>query len=607
MKGSKWKFLTQVLLFVLIVVVVCSYRIYEQQYISYTDFIAYIDSGEVTKVVMHGGSSSTADVVMTDGKTRLVRVPSVESLTEVITEKNVTDKQLEFEINDGIDGWEFAQSAIRTIVKIFVFATVFAVISICLHVHVKIRRATEDDEDDEDGDDDDSFSEKLDIFGTSKFAQEATSNVKFSDVAGIDEEKAQLQEIVEFLKNPKRYQDMGAKVPKGILLTGMPGTGKTLLAKAIAGEAGVPFFQVTGSTFEEQYVGVGASRVRSLFKRAKAKAPSIIFIDEIDAVGIKRYSKNTYTEQTLNQLLAEMDGFNGDTGVIVIAATNHDEVLDEAITRPGRFDRKIYIPMPDSVARKEILEVHAKSKKISEELSFDEIAKKTMGFSGADLQNLLNEAAILAVNRDAKSIEKKDVEEAFVRVIVGLEKKNRPRTDEDKYHTAIHEAGHAIINIVLRPDAENLGISIIPRGDAGGYNLFCGEERSHYTEEDAIEKIAVCYGGKAAEEVILKKTSSGPENDLKQASEIAHNMVNRYGMKGTLLTQIGDEEYDSVLIKMNMEAAKKICEDVYEKAKKIIIQNEEVLKALADLLMKKETMSAEEVKDFIRSHSFLKP
>ena len=564
--------------------------------ISYAEFVSHVQSDEVenVEVVLN---SEKAKIKLKDGKEQTVKIPSVEAVSDLVTEAIQNNKQIDFAIKQE----SFLQILERLANKVMDIITIIMIVLlfICLSI---VAYKTRDDDGEIELDDDPLFNRK-------KFGKEATSNIHFDDVAGIDEEKQQLQEIVCFLKDPEKYTEMGAKIPKGILLTGDPGVGKTLLAKAIAGEADVPFFQVTGSSFDDTYVGVGSGRVRTLFKKARAKAPSIIFIDEIDTIGAKRYSSESHnSEQTLNQLLAEMDGFDSSSGVVVIAATNYPEILDPAITRPGRFDRKIYIPMPDLYARTKILDVHSKNKKLDESVNLEEVSKKTVGFSGAELRNLLNEAAILAVNREAKTIQQEDIDEAFARIVVGLEKKNRRVTEEEKYHSAIHESGHAIVSAVLRPNVENLGISIVPRGNAGGYNLFNdSEERSYLTKEDAISEMVVSYAGKAAEKVILNKVSSGPEADLKGASKIAYSMILKYAMHDSLLTLVGDEQFDSVLIQKNTSEAEKICKGAYEKSIKIITENKEIIIELANALMEKEILSAEEVQNFLQNKILINP
>lgn len=428
------------------------------------------------------------------------------------------------------------------------------------------------------------------------------SNVKFSHVAGIDEEKKQVEEIVEFLKNPEKYRRIGAKIPKGVLLSGEPGTGKTLLAKAIAGEAGVPFFQVNGSSFEEKFVGVGASRVRKLFNEAKRVAPSIIFIDELDSVAQHRYgAKANYSEQTLNQLLSEMDGFETSDNVIVIAATNHVEVLDSAIRRPGRFDRTVFIPSPDVIAREEILKVHCLDKNFDTSVSLKEIAKKTVGFSGADLENILNEAAIYAVNNGRNAISQEDINEAIARTIAGLRKKNSAITEKDRKLTAVHEAGHAVVSAKVRPNVKNFEISIIPRGNAGGYNFF-DESDSMYSQKKTLQdKIKVLYGGRIAEEIILKDISTGAANDCEKASEIAHNMIVKFAMSKNLLTKIrGEEDYNKRLEENFISEAEGICRDCYDKTKLIVTAHQPIILKLADLLLEKEYLTQEEIEEFFK-------
>ena len=571
-------------------------EIQSKKEISYAEFVSHVQSDEVenVEVVLN---SEKAKIKLKDGKEQTVKIPSVEAVSDLVTEAIQNNKQIDFAIKQE----SFLQILERLANKVMDIITIIMIVLLFICLSIAAYKTRDDDGEIELDDDP--------LFNRKKFGKEATSNIHFDDVTGIDEEKQQLQEIVCFLKDPEKYTEMGAKIPKGILLTGDPGVGKTLLAKAIAGEADVPFFQVTGSSFDDTYVGVGSGRVRTLFKKARAKAPSIIFIDEIDTIGAKRYSSESHnSEQTLNQLLAEMDGFDSSSGVVVIAATNYPEILDPAITRPGRFDRKIYIPMPDLYARTKILDVHSKNKKLDESVNLEEVSKKTVGFSGAELRNLLNEAAILAVNREAKTIQQEDIDEAFARIVVGLEKKNRRVTEEEKYHSAIHESGHAIVSAVLRPNVENLGISIVPRGNAGGYNLFNdSEERSYLTKEDAISEMVVSYAGKAAEKVILNKVSSGPEADLKGASKIAYSMILKYAMHDSLLTLVGDEQFDSVLIQKNTPEAEKICKDSYEKSLKVVTENKEIIIELANALMEKEILSAEEVQNFLQDKTLINP
>lgn len=426
------------------------------------------------------------------------------------------------------------------------------------------------------------------------------STVKFDDVAGIDEEKKQVEEVVEFLRNPDKYRQIGATIPKGILLSGEPGTGKTLLAKAIAGEAGVPFFQVNGSSFEEKFVGVGASRVRKLFNEAKKMAPSIIFIDELDSVAQHRYgSKANYSEQTLNQLLSEMDGFETRDNVIVIAATNHIEVLDEAIRRPGRFDRTVYIPKPDLIAREEILEVHARNKIFGNDVSLQEVAKKTTGFCGADLENILNEAAIHAVNHGRNAIYACDIDEAIARVIAGLKKENAAISDYDKWLTAVHEAGHAVVSRIVRPDVANFTISIVVRGQAGGYNFFDNSDGMYLQKKEILQKMQVLYAGRIAEEVILEDISSGAKNDLEHASKLAYTMVTKFAMQERLITQIpGEHEFNAEIQRTRMDEVEKVCRENYNKAKEIVTANLDMIKELAQILISCETLTHEEINHF---------
>ncbi|NLC65175.1 MAG: ATP-dependent zinc metalloprotease FtsH, partial [Erysipelothrix sp.] len=382
-------------------------------------------------------------------------------------------------------------------------------------------------------------------FGKSQAKVQGDVKVRFEDVAGADEEKEEMKEIIDYLKHPKRYEKMGARIPKGMLLVGPPGTGKTLLAKAAAGEAGVPFYSISGSDFVEMFVGVGASRVRDMFKKAKATAPSIIFIDEIDAVGRQRGAGlgggHDEREQTLNQLLVEMDGIDENSGVVVLAATNRDDVLDPALLRPGRFDRKITVALPDVRGREAILRVHAKNKKIAEDATLHDLAKRTPGFSGADLENVLNEAAILTVRENQTEIQMHHLDEAIDRVIAGPAKKSRKYSEKEKYMVAVHEVGHTIIGLKLESANVVQKVTIIPRGDAGGYNLMTPREETFtQSRSDLIGMITGYLGGRVAEEIVFDEISTGAYADIQSATKIARSMVTVYGM-----SKLGPVQYDS--------------------------------------------------------------
>ena len=440
------------------------------------------------------------------------------------------------------------------------------------------------------------------------------NRVTFDDVAGVDEEKEELQEIVEFLKNPKKFTDMGARIPKGVLLVGQPGTGKTLLAKAVAGEAGVPFFIISGSDFVEMFVGVGASRVRDLFEQAKKSAPCIIFIDEIDAVGRQRGAGlgggHDEREQTLNQLLVEMDGFSDNEGVIILAATNRPDVLDKALLRAGRFDRQIVVSSPDVKAREQILEVHARKKKISEDVDLKVVAKNTSGFAGADLENVLNEAALLAARRNFKEIGMKEIEDAMVKVTMGPEKKTRVRSEKENRLVAYHEAGHAVVSRYLETQDPVHQISIIPRGMAGGYTMYRpSEDKSFMSRTEMEENIVSLLGGRVAEAIILNDISTGASNDIERASQIARNMVTKYGMSdrvGTIMFGGGQGEvflgrdfaqtkdYSEETAGIIDEEVKRIVDHAYNRAKDILTQHVDKLHAVAGVLLEKEKIEGEE-------------
>ena len=440
------------------------------------------------------------------------------------------------------------------------------------------------------------------------------TKVTFNDVAGVDEEKEELEEIVEFLKTPKKFTDMGARIPKGVLLVGQPGTGKTLLAKAVAGEAGVPFFSISGSEFVEMFVGVGASRVRDLFEQAKKNAPSIIFIDEIDAVGRQRGAGlgggHDEREQTLNQLLVEMDGFGTNEGVIVLAATNRPDVLDKALLRPGRFDRQIVVSAPDVKAREQILEVHARKKKLAEDVDLKTVAKNTSGFAGADLENILNEAALLAARRNLDCIGMKEIEDAMVKVTMGPEKKTKVRSEKENKLVAYHEAGHAVVSRYLPTQDKVHQISIVPRGMAGGYTMYRpAEDKSFRSKTEMEESIVSLLGGRVAEKLILDDISTGASNDIERATAISRAMVTKYGMSerlGTITFGADQEEvflgrdiahakeYSEETAAIIDEEVKKIVDAGYEKAINILSEHVDKLHAVAKVLLEKEKIDGDE-------------
>ncbi|MGL4731971.1 MAG: ATP-dependent zinc metalloprotease FtsH [Clostridium sp.] len=453
-------------------------------------------------------------------------------------------------------------------------------------------------------------------FGKSK-AKMATPDKKkvtFKDVAGEDEEKEELAEIVDFLKNPKRYIDVGARIPKGVLLVGPPGTGKTLLAKAVAGEAGVPFFSISGSDFVEMFVGVGASRVRDLFEQAKKNSPCIIFIDEIDAVGRQRGAGlgggHDEREQTLNQLLVEMDGFGVNEGIIMVAATNRPDILDPALLRPGRFDRQIVVGPPDVKGREEVLKVHSKNKPLAEEVELKVLAKRTPGFTGADLENLMNEAALLTVRGRKKVITMEELEEAITRVIAGPEKKSRVISEKDKRLTAYHEAGHAVVSKYLPNSYAVHEISIIPRGMAGGYTLHLPDDDTSYTSRSKLkDEMVGLLGGRVAEALILKEISTGAKNDIDRTSSIAKKMVMEYGMSEKLGPISFGKEQGEVFLGRDIghsrdfseevaslidKEIRELVEEAYNRAETILSENADKLHAVAKALMEREKLTAEE-------------
>ena len=463
--------------------------------------------------------------------------------------------------------------------------------------------------------------DKLSRFGEAKVNTPGEKKVTFQDVAGADEEKEELREIVEFLREPQKYLDLGAHIPKGVLLVGPPGTGKTLLAKAVAGEAGVQFLSISGSDFVEMYVGVGASRVRDLFQQAKKSAPAIIFIDEIDAVGRQRGSGlgggHDEREQTLNQLLVEMDGFGSNEGVVVLAATNRVDILDPALLRPGRFDRQVYVGLPDIKGREEILQVHAKNKPLAEDVDLKQIARGTAGFTGADLENLLNEAALLAGRRSESFITMKDLQESIIKVIAGPEKHSRVIPERERRLTAYHEAGHAVVMHAL-PDLDPVHqITIVPRGEAGGMTIYLpDEDRSYLSRSYMLDRIAGLLGGRAAEQLVLGDISTGASNDISRATQLARKMVGTYGMSEQLGNVAFDAGHDEVFIGKSMAQTRpysektaaemdgeirRIMDDAYARCTAILEQYRPQLVEVAEYLLANETMTAEEFEKVFRT------
>ena len=570
---------------------------------SYSELITAIDSGEVEKVEITSDTSflgsqlstASASVTLKDEKIkRKVNIPSLESFMEY-SEEYIKAEAIEV---------EEASESIWSVIGGFV--ALLGILIIFLMFWLRIVGANSQ-----------AGGNKTMSFGKSKARIiNATDKhkVTFEDVAGVAEEKEELQEIVEFLKNPKKFTDMGARIPKGVLLVGQPGTGKTLLAKAVAGEAGVPFFIISGSDFVEMFVGVGASRVRDLFEQAKKNAPCIVFIDEIDAVGRQRGAGlgggHDEREQTLNQMLVEMDGFSENEGVIVLAATNRPDVLDKALLRPGRFDRQIVVSAPDVKEREQILEVHARKKRLAEDVDLKVIARNTSGFSGADLENVLNEAALLAARKNMNEIEMKEIEAAMVKVTMGPEKRARVRSDKEKKLVAYHEAGHAVVSRFLETQDPVHQISIIPRGMAGGYTMYRPtEDKSFMSKTEMEETIVSLLGGRVAEALILNDISTGASNDIERASKIARNMVTKYGMSerlGSIMFGSGQEEvflgrdfaqsrnYSEETAGLIDEEVKKIIDKAYMTARQILTSNADKLHIVAQILLEKEVIDGEE-------------
>ena len=561
--------------------------------LTYSELLAKIEAREVTDIEIAYGGESARVKIKNDSNIKNVNIPSVDNLMENLNSSmtentiNVTEADKSF--------WLIVSDLLLPISSIVLLILMFMLFIGGPQSQGKGAMP----------------------FGKSKARMVSANDrnkVTFKDVAGIDEEKEELQEIVEFLKNPKKFTDMGARIPKGVLLVGQPGTGKTLLAKAVAGEAGVPFFIISGSDFVEMFVGVGASRVRDLFEEAKRNAPCIVFIDEIDAVGRQRGAGlgggHDEREQTLNQMLVEMDGFSANEGVIVLAATNRPDVLDKALLRPGRFDRQIVVPAPDVKAREQILEVHARKKKLADDVDLNIIAKNTSGFTGADLENVLNEAALLAARRDKNEISEREIEDAMVKVTMGPEKKTRVRSDKEKKLVAYHEGGHAVVSRYLKTQDPVHEISIIPRGMAGGYTMYRPtEDKSFISKTEMLENIVSLLGGRASEELVLGDISTGASNDIQRATQIAKAMVTKYGMSDRIGTITLGSDNDEVFIGRDWgheksyseetagvidEEVKRIIDKAYAEAKEILTEHRDKLDKVAEVLVEKEKITGEE-------------
>ena len=550
--------------------------------LSYTDLIKKVDSKEVEKIEMTVGNTTVKVKLKDEEEEKKTIVPNTEAFIELIQEQVKNGNEINLIQKPENALLKLAQTLITflpTIVVLILFILIF----------------------------------KMQGLGDKGKVYDAESNkdthTTFKDVAGLDEEKNELIEVVDFLKEPKKFQDMGAKIPRGILLCGKPGTGKTLIAKAIAGEAGVPFISMSGSEFIEMFAGLGASRVRKLFEKAKKIAPCIVFIDEIDAIGARRTNASgaeSENNQTLNQLLVEMDGFDTNETVIVLAATNRPEMLDKALLRPGRFDRQITIAAPDARGREEILKIHGKNKKFADDIDLKDIAEDTAGFTGAELANVLNEAAIVATIKRHKKIQMSDLEEAVKKVTVGLEKHSRVISDKDKRLTAYHEAGHAIVSKFLETQTDVKEVSIIPRGLAGGYTMYKTNEDKYYISKTEMEeKLIALLGGRAAEKIALNDISTGASNDIEVATEIAKDMVTVYGMSDTVgpICLKQKEPYENRILGENIDdvigaEVKRMIDIAYKRAQEIILAHMDKLQQVAERLLEKEIISAEEFDSF---------
>ena len=554
----------------------------DENKLAYTDLVKEIQAGNVEKIEMTTGSMSLKVKMKDVEKEKTTIIPSVQVFSELVQQKVLEENNIELETKT---------PSILSQIPSYIFSILPTIIMVALFIMIFKMQGLGD---------------KGEVYDDT----ERKTKITFDNIAGLDEEKEELKEIVEFLKKPKKFTEMGAKIPKGVLLYGKPGTGKTLIAKAIAGEADVPFISMSGSEFIEMFAGLGASRVRKLFDKARKLAPCIVFIDEIDAIGSRRTSNSgaeSENNQTLNQLLVEMDGFSSEETIIVLAATNRPEMLDKALLRPGRFDRQVTVPAPDLVGREAILKIHAKDKKLADDVSLYSIAEDTAGFTGAELANILNEAAIIATKKDHTAITNADLDEAVKKVTVGLEKTSRKISDKDKKLTAYHEAGHAIVSQFLPTQTAVKEVSIIPRGMAGGYTMYKSDEDKYYISKTEMqEKLIALLGGRAAEKLILDDISTGASNDLEVATQIARDMITVYGMSdsiGTISFKDSDGQINYQMFGEEMQDAigkevKRLIDTAYKDAQEILRQNVETLHAIAKVLITKEKINEEEFNKF---------
>ena len=590
-KNEKNKLWIGLTILILVLVIISALAIWlsqekkeeDENTLAYTDLIKEISYGNVEKVEMTTGSTTVKVKMRNVEEEKTSIVPNTEAFIDLIQTKVAEGNEIEL-IQKPRSIWIQIPTIILNLLPTIIMLALFIMI-------FKLQ----------------GLGEKGKVYEET----ERKTKVTFDDVAGLEEEKAEMIEIVDFLKKPEKYTKMGAKIPRGVLLYGKPGTGKTLIAKAIAGEANVPFISMSGSEFIEMFAGLGASRVRKLFEKARRLAPCIVFIDEIDAIGSRRTSNSgaeTENNQTLNQLLVEMDGFSSEETIIVLAATNRPEMLDKALLRPGRFDRQITIPTPDLKGRLEILKIHSKEKKLSSDVNLESIAEDTAGFTGAELANILNEAAILATKNNHEEIENDDIEEAVKKVTVGLEKKERVISDKDKKLTAYHEAGHAVVSRYLPTQSNVKEVSIIPRGVAGGYTMYKSDEDKYYISKTEMkEKLIALLGGRAAEKLVLDDISTGASNDIEVATKIARDMVTKYGMSDKLgpIDFQGKEPYEIQMFgedigdKIGLEV-KTLIDEAYNNAQKLLIEHRDKLDLIAQTLLKQEKVNEKEFEAFFR-------